>query len=97
MGCPAVPRGRGRRLKAPAYRLDLEQEDLPGARRGRRRAPLRGASIPIVDAPAATVWIWSDLHLGDRVLLAAGERPFATAAEMDDHLLEAWRRPGRGR
>ena len=28
----------------------------------------------------------------NQALLAAGERPFATAAEMDDHLLEAWRR-----
>ena len=56
------------------------------------RSCYAGPPSPIVDAPAETVWIWSDLPLGDQALLATGERPFATAAEMDDHLLEAWRR-----
>ena len=84
------------------WEVDLEQEDLPGrARRGRRRPPgaaaTRGLHPPIVDAPAETVWIWSDLPLGDQALLATGERPFATAAEMDDHLLEGLAPPGRGR
>ena len=56
------------------------------------RSCYAGPPSPIVDAPAETVWIWSDLPLGDQALLATGERPFATVAEMDDHLLEAWRR-----
>ena len=45
-----------------------------------------------MNAVAETVWIWSDLHLGDQVILAAGARPFSTAEEMDGHLLEAWGR-----
>ena len=78
------------------WEVDLEQEDLSGALDaagvGRLAQLLRGASIPIVDAPAETVWIWSDLHLGDQALLAVGQRPFSTTLEMDDYLLEAWRR-----
>ena len=65
---------------------------LDAAGVGRLAQLLRGASIPIVDAPAETVWIWSDLHLGDQALLAVGQRPFSTTLEMDDYLLEAWRR-----
>ena len=78
------------------WEVDLKQEALPGALDaagvGRLAQLLRGASIPIVDAPAETVWIWSDLHLGDQALLAVGQRPSSTTLEMDDYLLEAWRR-----
>ena len=56
---------------------------------------MRGAAVPIVDAAPDTVWLWSDLHLGDPGVLRTGRRPFWTTGEMDDHLLDAWRRQVR--
>ena len=37
---------------------------------------MREFDIPIVTAPPKSVWIWSDLHLSDRVALPAWSRPF---------------------
>ena len=36
-------------------------------------------------------WIWSDLHLGHSVEIAAFDRPFRNTAQMDAALLDAWR------
>ena len=36
-------------------------------------------------------WIWSDLHLGDRLAPASFGRPFDDVDAMDEALLEAWR------
>ena len=50
-----------------------------------------GGPIPIIESPAETTWIWSDLHVGDRSSLEAFDRPFADVAAMNAHLLRTWR------
>ena len=53
---------------------------------------LRSESIPIIDTPADETWIWSDLHLADRSVLLAWDRPFQRIEQMNHHLLREWRR-----
>ena len=36
-------------------------------------------------------WVWSDLHLGHSVAIAAFDRPFRNTAQMDAAVLDAWR------
>ena len=56
---------------------------------------MRAKAIPIVTAPPERVWVWSDLHLSDRVALAAWSRPFRDTDEMNHHLLREWSRQVR--
>ena len=49
-------------------------------------------SIPVVAEPPERVWVWSDLHLGDRTALEAFRRPFPSVPVMTARLLAAWRR-----
>ena len=56
-----------------------------------------GERIPIIETVPETTWIWSDLHLGDRSMLLAWDRPFRNVDEMNRHLLQNWsRRVGTG-
>ena len=36
---------------------------------------MQNAPIPIISSPPERTWIWSDLHLADRSVLAAWNRP----------------------
>ena len=49
-------------------------------------------SIPVVAEPPERVWVWSDLHLGDRTALEAFGRPFPSVPVMTARLLAARRR-----
>ena len=53
---------------------------------------MQEAPIPIISSPPERTWIWSDLHLADRSVLAAWNRPFRNADEMNHHLLREWSR-----
>lgn len=53
---------------------------------------LRSEPIPIINTPVDETWIWSDLHLADRSVLLAWERPFRWIHQMNHHLLREWRR-----
>ena len=48
--------------------------------------------IPIISSPPERTWIWSDLHLADRSVLAAWNRPFRNTEEINRHLLREWSR-----
>ena len=85
------------------YACELEQELRPEAfasttegppmHQPQVRALMRHARerMPIVcDEADETVWVWSDLHLGDSGTIMAFDRPFETPDEMDDVLLETW-------
>ena len=37
-----------------------------------------------------SIWLWSDLHMGDHLALGTFGRPFDNIPEMDESLLEAW-------
>ena len=53
---------------------------------------MQEAPIPIISSPPERTWIWSDLHLADRSVLAAWNRPFRNIDEMNRHLLREWSR-----
>ena len=53
---------------------------------------MQEAPIPIISSPPERTWIWSDLHLADRSVLAASNRPFRSIEEMNRHLLREWSR-----
>ena len=53
---------------------------------------LRTMPIPVLDLDPARTWLWSDLHLGDPVMLAAWARPFRNVEHMNRSLLAQWRR-----
>lgn len=53
---------------------------------------LRSKPIPIIDTPVDATWIWSDLHLADRSVLLAWNRPFRSIEQMNHHLLREWHR-----
>ena len=63
---------------------DLWESDLQLA--GSDQGP-----IPIITSPPERTWVWSDLHLGDRGVLQAFDRPFRDVEQMDRHLLREWR------
>ena len=63
---------------------DLLEFDLELA--GRHQGP-----IPIITSPPEKTWIWSDLHLADRGVLFAFDRPFRDVRRMNRHLLHQWR------
>ena len=46
--------------------------------------------IPILTSPPEKTWIWSDLHLADRGVLFAFDRPFHDVERMNRHLLREW-------
>ena len=48
--------------------------------------------IPVLELDPARTWLWSDLHLGDSVMLAAWARPFRNVEHMNRSLLAQWRR-----
>ena len=47
---------------------------------------------PVLELDPARTWLWSDLHLGDPVMLAAWARPFLNVEHMNRNLLAQWRR-----
>ena len=51
--------------------------------------------IPIITSPPEKTWIWSDLHLADRSVLFAFDRPFHDVDRMNRHLLRQWRSRAR--
>ena len=53
--------------------------------RSRRTAP--GA---LCEDDHATIWMWSDLHLGHAKSIATFRRPFKTADEMTDQIFSNW-------
>ena len=53
---------------------------------------MQSAPIPIISSPLERTWIWSDLHLADRGVMAAWNRPFRNIKEMNHHLLREWSR-----
>ena len=53
---------------------------------------MQEAPIPIISSPPERTWIWSDLHLADRSVLTAWNRPFRNIEEMNHHLLREWSR-----
>ena len=53
---------------------------------------MQNTPIPIINSPPERTWIWSDLHLADRAVLAAWNRPFRNIEEMNRHLLREWSR-----
>ena len=44
---------------------------------------LRTASITILHPDPERTWLWSDLHLGDRAMLEAWDRPFRSVTHMN--------------
>ena len=69
--------------KAEAVR-DLWEAELALESAGTSQTPeearlatlMQEAPIPIISRPPERTWIWSDLHLADRSVLAAWNRPF---------------------
>ena len=51
--------------------------------------------IPIITSPPEKTWIWSDLHLADRSVLFAFDRPFHDVDRMNRDLLRQWRSRAR--
>ena len=73
--------------------LALESPDTNQTSEEARLATLmQNAPIPIINSPPERTWIWSDLHLADRAVLAAWNRPFRNIEEMNRHLLREWSR-----
>ena len=73
--------------------LALESPDTSQPSEEARLATLmQNAPIPIINSPPERTWIWSDLHLADRAVLAAWNRPFRNIEEMNHHLLREWSR-----
>ena len=84
-----------------AYVAQLEARAKPGggdARHSGRefRAMLRACrELPareLDERAFATVWVWSDLHLGHDNIIGYANRPFRDAAEMDAALYRNWAR-----
>ena len=84
-----------------AYVAQLEARAKPGggdARHSGRefRAMLRACrELPareLNEDAYATVWVWSDLHLGHDNIIRYANRPFRDAAEMDALLYRNWAR-----
>ena len=70
-------------------------DETPSMHERQARALIRHARErgPIVcEGPDQTIWIWSDLHLGNMGTIRAFDRPFEKPYEMDHVLLEAWRK-----
>ncbi len=73
--------------------LELESPATTQTSEETRLATLmQEAPIPIISSPPERTWIWSDLHLADRSVLAAWNRPFRNIEEMNHHLLREWSR-----
>ena len=73
--------------------LELESPATTQTSEETRLATLmRETPIPIISSPPERTWIWSDLHLADRSVLAAWNRPFRNIDEMNRHLLREWSR-----
>ena len=68
--------------------LALKSPDTSETSEEARLATLmQDAPIPTISSPPERTWIWSDLHLADRSVLAAWNRPFRNIEEMNHHLL----------
>ena len=79
-----------------AWQADLDHEIADAAPDSGAEAQvlraLHSEPIPIIDTPVDETWIWSDLHLADRSVLLAWDRPFRWIEQMNHHLLREWRR-----
>ena len=56
------------------------------------------AEVPVLDVDPERTWLWSDLHLGDRAVLSAWNRPFRDVDDMASRrsVPSGWARsPGR--
>ena len=53
---------------------------------------LTKTTITILHPDPRRTWIWSDLHLGDRAIIEAWDRPFRSVTHMNRALLAEWRR-----
>ena len=58
---------------------------------------LGAAAIPILRPDPEHTWIWSDLHLGDRAMVDAWNRPFRNLTHMNRELLAEVATPGPAR
>ena len=56
------------------------------------RQLLTKTTITILHPDPRRTWIWSDLHLGDRSISEAWDRPFRSVRHMNRALLAEWRR-----
>ena len=54
-----------------------------------------GGPIAALEPDPDRTWVWSDLHLSDRGVLEAFDRPFGTVEAMNRRLLTNWRRQVR--
>ena len=77
-------------LAEEARRLN-EPEPEPWAELAYMRWHLARSAIPVIEADPERTWVWSDLHLGDDAVIAAGQRPYGSATAMNRALLAAWR------
>ena len=71
-------------LMPPVHRLVDERQTQALIRRARNCGP------GVFEAPDATTWIWSDLHLGDMASIVAFDRPFEMPYEVDQIVMDAW-------
>ena len=104
-GCERVTGKSGMRPSEPArpsaeavrdlWEAELELESpatTQTSEETRLETLMQEARIPIISSPPERTWIWSDLHLADRSVLAAWNRPFRNIEEMNRHLLGEWSR-----
>lgn len=78
-------------------RRSLQPPWKPGLDPGGTRAMLNASRVlgtADIGGPrdGDSIWLWSDLHLGDHTAPGSFGRPFDGVPEMDDSLLEAWHR-----
>ena len=92
----SVPDAAAERLHA-LYVEELERVLVPPVPpivdERQTRALIRLAHIAgpgLCEAPDATTWIWSDLHLGHKVSLGVFFRPFGTVRWADRAMMDAW-------
>ena len=76
-------------------RRSLQPPWEPGLDPGGTRAMLNAAQVlETTDIDEAeyrnSIWLWSDLHMGDYLAPGTFGRPFAHVPEMDESLLDAW-------
>ena len=71
-------------LMPPVRRMVDERQTEALIRRARHGGP------GVCEAPDATTWIWSDLHLGDMASIVAFDRPFEMPYEVDQIVMDAW-------
>ncbi len=86
---------RNEQLGVEDYRSRLETEVARVLARagwdGRDADEWDQAPIPVIRSAPETMWIWSDLHLGDPSVIGVFGRPFTEVGAMNAFLLAEWR------